>query len=289
MTSGLLNINKPQGITSHDAVLAVRRITGVRRVGHAGTLDPMATGVLPVCVGRATRLAKYLMATDKSYQGTVRLGVETDTYDAEGEVTRSVPVSIEQQQVRKALERYRGTIDQVPPMYSAVKQGGQPLYRLARQGVTVPREARQVTIFQIDLTDWSPPEFSFVVTCSSGTYVRSIVHDLGQQLNCGAHLTRLLRTRSGALSVEDAVPLLKLTPDNWREHLLPMELALSELAHVQFSAEEKKRLVQGQAVPRQPNHPRVELARAETEEGGFFALIKPSPGGSEWLPYKVFD
>jgi tRNA pseudouridine55 synthase len=289
VTAGLLNINKPQGITSHDAVLAVRRITGIRRVGHAGTLDPMATGVLPICLGRATRLAKYLMATDKSYRGTVRLGVETDTYDAEGQVTRKAPVAIEKHQVIAVLDNYQGTIDQIPPMYSAVKQNGQPLYKLARQGVTVPRQARQVTILQIELTDWSPPEFSFMVTCSSGTYVRSIVHDLGQQLNCGAHLTRLQRTRSGALSLEDAVPLLKLTPDNWREHLLPMELALSELAHVQFSTQEKKQLTQGQPVPRQPNHPRVELARAETEEGCFFALVKPSSGGAEWLPHKVFD
>jgi tRNA pseudouridine55 synthase len=289
MTDGVLNINKPQGITSHDAVLAVRRISGIRRVGHAGTLDPMATGLLVVCVGRATRLAEYLMAADKAYEGTVRLGVETTTYDAEGEVTREVPVTIERQHVQNALQRFQGTVQQVPPMYSAVKQGGRPLYKLARQGVTVPRKARKVTISQIALTDWSPPDFSFEITCSSGTYVRSLVHDLGQRLSCGAHLTRLVRTRSGTLSLREAVPLLELTPDNWQAHLLSMEAVLTDFPRIVFSTEERERLVQGQVVPRKPGHARGDLARAQTEEGVFFALVKPSPDGSEWQPHKVFD
>jgi tRNA pseudouridine55 synthase len=289
MADGILNIDKPQGITSHDAVLAVRRISGIRRVGHAGTLDPMATGVLVVCVGRATRLVEYLMAMEKAYEGTVRLGVETTTYDAEGEITREVPVAIEQRQVQDALQRFQGTVQQVPPMYSAVKQGGQPLYKLARQGVTVPRKARRVTISHIALTEWSPPDFSFKVTCSSGTYVRSLVHDLGQRLNCGAHLTRLIRTRSGTLALQEAVPLPKLMPDNWQDHLLPMEVALTGFPRVVFSIEEKQQLVQGQSVPRQPGHARGDLARAETEEGIFFALVKPSPDGLEWHPHKVFD
>jgi tRNA pseudouridine55 synthase len=289
MLDGVLNIDKPQGITSHDAVLAVRRISGIRRVGHAGTLDPMAAGLLVVCVGRATRLAEYLMATDKAYEGTVRLGVETTTYDAEGEVTRQVPVTIEQGQVQDALRRFQGTVQQVPPMYSAVKQDGQPLYKLARRGITVARKARHVTISQIALTDWSPPDFSFELTCSSGTYVRSLVHDLGQRLNCGAHLTRLVRTRSGTLSLQEAVPLLKLTPDNWQNHLLPMENVLSGFPRVVFSADQRQQLAQGQSVPRQPGHARGDLVCAETEEGGFFALVKPSPDGSEWHPHKVFD
>lgn len=289
MTSGILNIDKPQGITSHDVVQTLRRISGIRRVGHAGTLDPMATGVLVLCIGRATRLVEYLVATDKAYEGTVRLGVETTTYDAEGEVTRQVPVAIEQQQVEAALSRFQGPIDQVPPMYSAVKQKGQPLYKLARKGVTVPRSSRRVTISHIALIDWSPPGFSFELTCSSGTYVRSLVHDLGQLLDCGAHLTHLVRTRCGALALQDAVPLHTLTPDNWGDHLLPMEIAMGTVPPVLFSAKEKECLVQGQPVPRQPTHARVELARAEMAEGGFFALVKPSPDGSEWLPHKVFD
>jgi tRNA pseudouridine55 synthase len=289
MTDGVLNIDKPQGITSHDAVLAVRRISGIRRVGHAGTLDPMATGVLVICVGRATRLVEYLMATEKAYEGTVRLGVETTTYDAEGEIIREVPVAIERRQVHDTLQRFQGTLKQVPPMYSAVKQGGQPLYKLARQGMTVPRKARRVTISHIALTDWSPPDFSFEITCSSGTYVRSLVHDLGQQLKCGAHLTQLIRTRSGTLSLNDATPLLELTPDNWQQHLMPMDVALRDFPRVIFGQEEKQQLVQGQSVPRQPGHARGDLARAETEDGTFFALVKPSSGGSEWLPHKVFD
>jgi tRNA pseudouridine55 synthase len=289
MTSGILNIDKPQGITSHDAVLAVRRVSGIRRVGHAGTLDPMATGVLVVCVGRATRLVEYLMATEKEYAGTVRLGVETVTYDAEGEVIREAAVAIDRRQVEEALECFHGTIEQVPPMYSAVKHKGQPLYKLARQGISVPRRGRQVTISQIALADWSPPDFSFKLSCSSGTYVRSLVHDLGQMLKCGAHLTRLTRTRSGSLLLNNAFPLMTLTPDNWRERLLPMEVALSEFPRVLLGADDKERIAQGQAVGRQPNHTRAQLARAETAEGGFFALIKPSADGSAWLPHKVFD
>jgi tRNA pseudouridine55 synthase len=289
MNSGLLNLDKPQGITSHDAVLAVRRVTGIRRVGHAGTLDPMATGVLVVCIGRATRLVEYLMATDKSYEGTVRLGVETTTYDAEGEITRQAEVAIKREQVETTLGRFRGAIEQVPPMYSAIKQEGQPLYKLARRGLTVPREARRVTISRIELTDWSPPDLELRLTCSSGTYVRSLVHDLGQRLNCGAHLTRLVRTRSGTLSLGDSVSLLELTPENWRDHLLPMEVALSEFPRLVFSTDQREQLTQGQSVARQPSHPKVELARADTKEDGFFALIKPSADGSEWRPHKVFD
>jgi tRNA pseudouridine55 synthase len=289
MTSGILIIDKPQGMTSHDVVQVVRRTSGIRRVGHAGTLDPMATGVLVVCVGRATRLAEYLTATEKAYEATVRLGVETATYDADGAVTRRVSVAIEREQVEDALKNFHGAIEQIPPMYSAIKQKGQPLYKLARKGEAVPRHPRRVTISHIAVTDWSPPDFSFELTCSSGTYVRSVAHDLGQLLNCGAHVTRLVRTQSGPLALRDAVPLLSLTSANWRDYLLPMEAAMNMFPRVLFTVEEKERLVQGQPVPLRSNHGRVELARAEMDEGGFFALVKPSPDMSEWLPHKVFD
>ena len=190
MTLGILNVDKPGGITSHDAVNAVRRISGIRKVGHAGALDPLATGVLIICIGRATRLAEYLTASDKSYRATVRLGVETDTHDADGRIIRTGSSVPEQDEVSAAFEKFRGSIQQIPPMYSAIKRQGKPLYKLAREGITVEREPRSAEISYLEITEWSTPFFSFEVTCSAGTYVRSLVHDLGQSLGCGAHLTR---------------------------------------------------------------------------------------------------
>lgn len=222
MASGILNINKPQGMTSHDVVNIVRRVTGIRKVGHAGTLDPLATGVLLACIGRATRLSEYLTASEKSYSATVRLGIETDTYDADGQTLISKPVSVNKDDVENTLRSFQGAIAQVPPMYSAIKQGGQPLYKLARRGETAERKARSINISHIAMTDWSPPDFRFEVTCSPGTYVRSLAHDLGQNLACGAHLTQLTRTRSGQFTLKDTVPLDDLTPENWESFLHPM-------------------------------------------------------------------
>ncbi len=288
MSSGILNLDKPGGMTSHDVVRQVRRVTGIRRVGHAGTLDPMATGVLLVCVGRATRLAEYMLMADKKYGATVRLGVETDTYDADGRVLSSNPVGISREEVEAALTEFSGPIDQVPPMYSAVKHRGRPLYAMARRGITVEREPRQVRISRVAMTDWSPPEFSFEVVCSAGTYVRSLAHDLGQSLGCGAHLTRLVRSRSGRFGLEDAVPLRELTPDNWKRHLQPMEAGVSDLPVLMLDRETAQQLVQGQSVPWHPEHPVAILARAHSENGGFFAIVRPSEDGTRWSPHKVF-
>jgi tRNA pseudouridine55 synthase len=288
MSSGILNLDKPKGMTSHDVVRQVRRVTGIRKVGHAGTLDPMATGVLLVCVGRATRLAEYLLTGDKGYQATVRLGVETDTYDADGRVLSSSPVRIGRGEVEAALLEFSGPIDQVPPMYSAVKHKGRPLYVIARRGVTVEREPRQVRVSRVAMTDWSPPEFSLEVVCSAGTYVRSLAHDLGQRLGCGAHLTRLVRCRSGRFELADAVPLRELTPDNWKVYLRPMEVAVGALPMIMLDQEAAQQLIQGQSIPWRPDHPVAELARAHTENGGFFAIVRPSEDGTRWSPHKVF-
>lgn len=285
--SGILNLDKPQGMTSHDVVNRVRRATGIRKVGHAGTLDPMATGVLLVCVGRATRLAEYLTGANKSYRATVRLGVETDTYDAEGRVLHTNPVAISQEAVMAALAEFCGPIAQVPPMYSAIKRGGQPLYKLARKGVTVVREPRPVLISHIALTDWSPPDFSFDVACSAGTYVRSLAHDLGQSLGCGAHLTGLVRSQSGSFFLDDALPLDDLSAV-WKDHLQPMEVAVAGLPLITLDAQAAQRLVHGQSIPRQPEHPVADLARVHSEDGLFFAVAKPSEDCSCWLPHKVF-
>ena len=287
-TDGILNVDKPKGITSHDVVNTVRRITGIRKVGHAGTLDPMATGVLLLCIGRATRVAEYLVGSNKSYWATVQLGIETDTYDADGQITETSPVSITREQVEKTLATFRGNIEQVPPMYSAIKQQGRPLYRLARQGIAVERPPRPVHISDLTITDWEPPDFSFRVTCSAGTYVRSLVHDLGQKLGCGAHLTGLVRTGSGEFLLDQAIALRELTPDNWLSHLQPIETAIAHLPALTFDDLTSQRLTSGQAVPRRPEQAPAELARAQTRDGRFFALVRPSPDASEWLPHKVF-
>ncbi|MBS1245788.1 MAG: tRNA pseudouridine 55 synthase, partial [Chloroflexi bacterium] len=176
---GILVVNKPQWWTSHDVVGYIRRLTHQKRVGHAGTLDPMATGVLLVCLGRATRVAEYLMDSDKMYRAVVRLGVETDTYDAEGQVVATRPVNVDESDLRAALAHFVGAIDQVPPMYSALKRDGKPLYQLARQGIEVERKPRRITIYDIALREWQSPDATIDVRCSSGTYIRSLAHDIG--------------------------------------------------------------------------------------------------------------
>ncbi len=207
---GLVVVYKPRGITSHDVVDGVRRILGTKKVGHAGTLDPMAQGVLVLGVGRATRLLRYLSGLDKEYEGTGVLGVETDTLDADGDVVRTAPVDVEPDALEKALGSFIGEIDQVPPAYSAVKVGGERLYRAARRGEAVEAEPRRVRVDAFELTQFRSPEFDFVVRCSSGTYVRSLVADVGTALGPGAHLSRLVRTRVGPFGLDRAVMLNRL-------------------------------------------------------------------------------
>ncbi|MDO3376680.1 tRNA pseudouridine(55) synthase TruB [Geoalkalibacter halelectricus] len=211
---GLLLIDKPRGITSHDVVARVRRILRTRRVGHTGTLDPMATGVLPVAVGRATRLVEFLMADSKTYRATLKLGEITDTQDADGQIVERRQVSdITQERVVAACRAFLGDIAQTPPMYSALKKDGVPLYRLARQGIEVERAARRVRIERIDLLSWELPFLEIEVDCSKGTYIRTLAHDLGAFLGPGAHLVQLCRTRSGAFSLEECLDLENLSAD----------------------------------------------------------------------------
>jgi tRNA pseudouridine55 synthase len=211
---GVLVVDKPAGMTSHDVVAVVRRAAGQRRVGHAGTLDPDATGVLIVCLGKATRLVSYLQASTKIYDARVRLGVETTTLDASGEVTAERDASaIDEGALCEALKGFVGQIEQVPPMVSAVKVGGERLYRKARRGEVIERSPRIVRIHDIVLEDFEPgprAEAAFLITCSSGTYVRTLAADVGQQLGVGAHLVALRRLGSGRFSLEDAVDLNKV-------------------------------------------------------------------------------
>ncbi|HEX5950278.1 MAG TPA: tRNA pseudouridine(55) synthase TruB [Actinomycetota bacterium] len=223
---GLVLVDKPQGMTSHDVVDAVRRTMGIRKVGHAGTLDPMATGLLLVGVGRATRLLRFLGGLPKTYEGTGVLGVETTTLDAEGEVTRSSPVAVSREALEAAAAALVGDSLQRPPAYSAVKVGGRRLYEAARRGERLEAEPRPIRVDAFRIVDLEGPSFGFVVTCSGGTYVRVLVADVGAAVGCGAHLSRLRRTAIGPFRVTDAAPPVEPGPP------LPPERAVAHLPRV---------------------------------------------------------
>ena len=205
---GVLLVDKPQGCTSHDVVSRLRRKLAMKRIGHAGTLDPMATGLLIMLVGKATRVSQYLTSLDKEYEGTIRLGVTTNSQDADGEVmeTRPVPAFTETE-VRAAMQTFLGDQYQTPPMFSAIKIDGVPLYKRARKGEEVEREPRFIRVATYELTRFAPPELDFRLRCSKGTYVRTLAYDLGQKLGCGAHLSALRRTATDKLRIESALPL----------------------------------------------------------------------------------
>lgn len=294
MPSGILNVDKPLGKTSHDIVESVRELTGIRRVGHAGTLDPLATGVLLLCVGRsATRIAEFLMGEPKMYRADARLGITTDTYDAEGEVVAESPVDVSRSDVEKALEQFRGAIEQIPPMYSAIKHKGKPLYRLARRGVEVERPARRVEITSLRLVGWAPPECTLEMTCSAGTYVRVLVHDLGQALGCGAYVTGLTRLASGKFRLEDAVTLDRFTQmakkGRWPELLSPVDEALADqFPALILNADAAWRLCSGQAIETDEEPEDETLVRMYGPEGRFLALASYDGDEGVWRPRKVF-
>jgi tRNA pseudouridine55 synthase len=230
---GLILIDKPRGITSHDVVDAVRRALDTRKVGHGGTLDPMATGLLLVGVGRATRLLRFLIGMDKEYEGAARLGEETDTLDSEGIVIRTAPVDVSEPELRSAMAALVGEIDQRPPAFSAVKVGGRKLYESARKGEHVEARPRRVRVDAYELISLvEGRDFDFRVVCSSGTYVRSLVAEVGDRLGCAAHLTRLLRTRIGPFRVEEAA-----SPDAPGQPL-PIERVVAHLPSVELDVEE---------------------------------------------------
>lgn len=205
---GFVNIYKPKGMTSHDVVAVLRRLTKIKQIGHTGTLDPFAEGVLPVCIGKATRLIEYL-EDDKEYLATVQFGTATTTYDLEGEVTSTSDKKITKEELLNALEGFRGEISQLPPIYSAIKVKGKKLYEYARKGEDVEIQPRQVTIEKLELKNFNEEKQTaeLLIACSKGTYIRSIAHDLGQSVNCGGHLIKLIRTKAGRFSVEKSVPL----------------------------------------------------------------------------------
>ncbi len=249
---GLLLVDKPVGPTSHDVVARVRRASGVRKVGHAGTLDPFASGLLLVLLGSATRLSEYLLNVDKSYRATARLGVETTTHDLQGEVVEENPAwaGLTEGAVAATLESFRGTLHQLPPRYSSKKVGGEPAHRRVRRGEDVVLEPVEVRVHEISLLDFEPPLVRFHVRCSSGTYVRALARDLGRGLGVGAHLTELVRDAVGEFSLESAVPLDDLADrDSVERNLVSPALALSHLPAVSVPPGDAVRIRQGQLLP----------------------------------------
>ncbi len=264
---GVLLIDKPSGITSTAALARARRALCAHKGGHTGTLDPMATGLLPLCFGEATKFASDLLDADKSYEATIRLGVVTTTGDAEGELLRERVVAVNRVAIDRALARFRGAIDQVPPMYSALKRDGKPLYDYARRGITVERAARPVTIHRLDLIAFEGTSLAIAVDCSKGTYIRTLAEDIGEALGCGGHLIALRRVRSGTLDVADTMTLEafeSLSPNDRIAVLRPVDALISNLPAIELDDDYARRFVEGQRLswPDDSYRGRVRVYRA---------------------------
>ena len=291
IVSGVLVVDKPIGLTSHDVVQIIRKGTGIRRAGHTGTLDPRASGVLVVLIGPAVRLSEYVSASDKRYQANIRLGSTTNTYDAEGSVTSTNPVEdISEEEFDEILQQYVGEIQQTPPPYSAVKVKGRKAYEMARKGEEVKLEPRTINVYSLEVLEWAPPEAVIDVYCSSGTYVRSLANDLGESLGVGAHLIGLRRTKSGRFTLRDAVPLRRLREafdvGNWYEHLIPAAEALGDWPMVELTADEVELVRHGHRVPAESAS--EGMVRGVSEQGDLVALMELEEDTMEWQPRKVF-
>ncbi|MGI4845387.1 MAG: tRNA pseudouridine(55) synthase TruB [Janthinobacterium lividum] len=247
LVDGVLLLDKPVGLSSNDALMKAKRVFNAKKAGHTGTLDPFATGLLPLCFGEATKFSQDLLEADKTYEATVHLGIMTTTGDTEGETIEQREVDVTREQIEAVLARFRGPIFQVPPMYSALKRDGKALYEYAREGITLEREARPVTIHALSLVDYSAPYLKILVTCSKGTYVRVLGEDIGAALGCGAHLNALRRVQVGALSAERMITLedLQAHPDPLGL-LAPVDALLSSFPAVELTAELAKRFLNGQ-------------------------------------------
>ncbi len=284
-------------MTSHDVVAAVRRLTGQRRVGHAGTLDPMAEGVLVVGIGQGTRMLEYLVGATKEYCARIHLGIATDTDDADGAVLSVTDVkAFRRLTIDRVLQTFVGRQDQLPPTYSALKKNGEPAYRLARAGKVVERTARSIEIESIELVRWQRPHIICRVTCSKGTYIRSVARDAGELLGCGAHLCGLIRLRSGSFTLEDAIPLPllenALAEGYWQHLLLPPDVAVAGQPALIVGADDETRLRQGQDIcpagQPSPEAVRQQPWRAYDVNGELVALLVPGERAGYWHSDKVF-
>ena len=271
----VINLNKPKGISSQQAVTRVKRITGVKKAGHAGTLDPMATGILLVCTGEATKITRFLSDLDKEYLAVMKLGEKTDTYDSEGTVVqRNEDFSLEKEDVENVLAGFRGTIEQTPPMFSALKMGGRPLYSLARRGIMVERARREITIHEMEITGFSLPFVGMRISCSKGTYIRSLCNDIGEMLGMGAHITSLQRTLIGRFRIEDSVTLDELQKSPAAGNaFVSIDEALGHLGEISLNERDFTRAKNGLSVTQHiPGLPQGSLVRVKDPLGHLFAI-----------------
>jgi len=282
---GILVLDKPRGLTSNAALQKIRWLLNAEKAGHTGSLDPLATGVLPLCFGEATKFSQYLLDADKGYETLMHLGVTTETGDAEGEVLERRDVSVDRDALEAVLSRFRGEISQIPPMYSALKRDGQPLYKLARAGEVVEREPRSVTIGRLDLLSFEPPFARLSVACSKGTYIRTLVEDIGQVLGAGAHVAELRRTQAGPFSLDQAVSLESLEQAHAEggsealdRFLLPADSGLEHWPLLQLSEHSSYYWLHGQPV-RAPQAPKFGMVRVQDHEGRFIGIGEVSDDG----------
>jgi len=283
--SGIILLDKPRGFTSNAALQKVRWLLNAEKAGHTGSLDPLATGVLPLCFGEATKFSQYLLDADKAYETVAQLGVTTTTADAEGEVIERKPVNVSQAQLEAILPQFRGDLQQIPPMYSALKRDGQPLYKLARAGEVVEREPRSVTIARLDLLSLDADRARLAVSCSKGTYIRTLVEDIGYELGCGAHVAELRRTQAGPFDLSRTVTLEALEQahasggaEALDTFLLPVDSGLEHWPLVQLSEHSAFYWLHGQPV-RAPQAPQFGMMRVQDHTGRFIGIGEMSDDG----------
>lgn len=282
---GVFLLDKPQGVSSNDIMQKVKRLFKANKAGHTGALDPLATGMLPICLGEATKFSQFLLDSDKRYVVTAKLGERTDTSDAEGQVVQSREVNVAEADILAALPAFRGEILQVPTMFSALKHNGKPLYEYARAGVTVEREARPITIFELKFIDYQAPFLTLEVHCSKGTYIRTLVDDLGEALGCGAHVTMLRRLAVADYPIEEMMPIedLALLADSFPSGeldrlLLPMDTAVASLPQLNLTAEQTKAVGFGQRVKFENPQALSGLVRLFSENGQFLGIAEITVG-----------
>ena len=289
MVNGVLIVNKPSGMTSHDVVNSVRRLFGIRRIGHTGTLDPMATGVLVMLLGPATRLSQFMPHNEKRYTCTIRLGIETTTYDADGETVAVMPVDMGFDSIEAVVMSFVGEYAQTPPMYSAIKVNGQKLYNLAREGKIIERQPRPVTIHSVELLGWCFPDLVLDIFCTAGTYIRSLAHDIGKALGCGAHLRALLRTASHGFTLAESHTLDELKSIRQVEEimgfLLPPQTALGQILPVILTSAQVSAVRHGQRIVLTPTE-QVPVLQALDEHSNLVAVMIPA-GNGYWHPKVV--
>lgn len=283
--NGVLILDKPLGMSSNQALQKVRWLLNAEKAGHTGSLDPLATGVLPLCFGEATKFSQYLLDADKAYETVALLGTTTTTGDAEGEVLEQREVTVGREALEAQLPRFRGDIEQVPPMYSALKKDGQPLYKLARAGEVVEREARSVTIARLELLAFESPRATLAVSCSKGTYIRTLVEDLGRELGCGAHVAALRRTQAGPFQLNQSVTLEELekahaegSNEALDRFLLPVDAGLEHWPLLQLSEHSTYYWLHGQPV-RAPEVPKFGMLRVQDHEGRFIGIGEVTEDG----------